>query len=101
MLSLYRRMLRIRRNEPDMARGALRWLPSCPEVLAFARGEGFVSVTNLSPDPIELPDEASVLLASADLAGGLLPSDATAWLRPDRPQTEDRTLRFPPVGGEC
>jgi len=101
MLSLYRHMLRIRRSEPDLSRGDLRWLPSGTDVLAFARGEGFVSVTNLSPAPIELPAEASVLLASADLAGGLLPSDATAWLRPDRPQTEDRLLRFPTVGGEC
>jgi alpha-glucosidase len=101
MLSLYRHMLRIRRSEPDLACGDLRWLRSGAEVLAFVRGEDFVSVTNLSPAPIELPVEASVLLASADLAGGLLPSDATAWLRPDRPQTEDRLLRFPTVGGEC
>ncbi len=100
MLSLYRQMLRIRRSNPDLGRGRLCWLPSAAEVLAFARGEGFVCVTNLSPAPIELPAGTSVLLASADLAGGQLPSDATVWLRPDRPQTEDRPFRFPRVGGE-
>jgi alpha-glucosidase len=101
MLNLYRQMLRIRRTDPDLGRGSVQWLPSAAEVLAFARGDGFVCVTNLSPAPIELPAEMSVLLASADLAGGLLPSDATVWLRPDRPQTEDRPFRFPRVGGEC
>ena len=101
MLSLYRQMLRIRRSDPDLAQGLLRWLPSTGAVLAFARGDSFVCVTNLSPAPIELPAEASVLLVSADLVGGLLPSDATAWLRPDRPLTENRFLRFPTVGGEC
>jgi len=51
MLSLYRHMLRIRRSEPDLACGDLRWLPSGAEVLAFARGEvevnqaGEVSIT--------------------------------------------------------
>jgi alpha-glucosidase len=99
MLSLYRKMLQIRRVDPDLGWGTLRWLPSAADVLAFARGEGFVCVTNLSPAPIELPAETSVLIASADLAGGQLPSDATVWLRPDRPQTEDRIRRFPRVGG--
>jgi alpha-glucosidase len=100
MLSLYRRMLRIRRSDPDLAGGDLRWLLSADEVLAFGRGESFVCIANLSRAPIELPAGASVLLASADLTGGLLPSDATAWLRPDRPLTEDRFLRFPTVEGE-
>ena len=99
MLTLYRQMLRIRRSEPDLSRAGLRWLPSADEVLAFARGEGFISITNLSRHSIELPAGSSVLLASADVAGGLLPSDATAWLCPDRPQTEDLILRYPRVGG--
>ena len=99
MLSLYRQMLRIRRTEPSLGSTDLRWLSSADEVLAFARGEGFVCVSNLSRLPIELPAGSSVLLASADLTGGLLPSDATAWLYPDRPQTEDPILRYPRVGG--
>jgi len=101
MLSLYRQMLRIRRSDPDLGGDRLRWLPSPDDVLAFQRGEGFVCVANLSRTPIELPAGAWVLLASTELTGGLLPSDATAWLRLDRPQTEDRIPRAPTEGGEC
>ena len=100
MLSLYREMLQIRRSDPDLGQGQLTWLPSAEDVLAFSRGDRFVCVANLSRLPIELPAGASVLLASADLTGDLLPSDATVWLRPDRPQTEDHILRFRRVGGE-
>ena len=42
-------------------------------------------VTNLSSDPLPLPPHRAVLLASADVSDGHLPSDATAWLRPARP----------------
>jgi alpha-glucosidase len=84
VLALYRTMIAIRRREPDLGDGQLDWLPSAPGVLAFQRGPGFVSVTNLSSSPIDLPIAGSVLLASAELVGGRLPTDATAWLRPDR-----------------
>jgi len=84
MLALYRTMLAIRRAEPDLGDGHLDWLPSAPGVLAFRRGPDFVSVTNISDAPIELPIAGSVLLTSAELVGGCLPSDATAWVRPDR-----------------
>jgi hypothetical protein len=69
-------------------------------VLAFARGPRFICVTNLSSTAIELPADCSLLLASASLAGGLLPSDATAWLRAEGASTQDRTLRGPKEGGE-
>jgi alpha-glucosidase len=100
MLSLYRTMLRIRRSDPDLGDGQLQWLPSSDGVLAFARGEGFICVTNLSRAPIELPAGCSVLLASSELTADLLPPDATAWLYPERLQTQDRTLRCPTEGGE-
>jgi alpha-glucosidase len=100
MLSLYRTMLRIRRSDPDLGDGQLQWLPSSDGVLAFARGEGFICVTNLSRAPIELPAGCSVLLASSELTADLLPPDATAWLHPERLQTQDRTLRCPTEGGE-
>jgi alpha-glucosidase len=38
-------------------------------------------VANLSAGPVALPQDASVLLASAPLDGGLLPPDTTVWLR--------------------
>ena len=100
MLTLYRRMLGIRRAEADLGDGDLRWLASADDVLAFARGDRFVSVTNLSGAAIGLPAGCSLLLASAEVAAGLLPPDATAWLRTEPHQTNHRTLRGPTEGGE-
>jgi alpha-glucosidase len=81
MLSLYREALRIRRDEPALGDGSLRWLDAAAGVLAFARGEGFACVLNLSGAPVELPPHDSVLLRSGPLEGGLLPPDTAAWLR--------------------
>ena len=86
MLSLYRTALSIRRSHPALGDGELTWLDGDgfgPEsgVLAFSRGLGFVSVTNLSGAPVELPSYTRLLLASTPLENGLLPSDSTAWLR--------------------
>ena len=100
MLSLYRSMLVIRRENTDLVEGNLRWLASADDVLSFARGERFVCVTNFSSHPIELPSGCSLLLASADLTEGRLPSDASAWLRFDQDQTQDRTIRCPTEGGK-
>ena len=83
MLNLYRAALRIRRPDAQLGDGSLRGSPSADGVLAFARGAGFVCVTNLSPAAIELPAAGEVLLASARLDHGRLPADATAWIRPD------------------
>ncbi len=79
MLSLYKRMLLIRHRHPDLA-GEFAWLPSEPDVLAFARGDRFVCLVNLSPAPIRLPTDCSLLLASAAPSGEFLPPDAAAWL---------------------
>jgi alpha-glucosidase len=100
MLSLYRTMLSIRRSDPDLGDGHLQWLPSADDVLAFARGERFICITNFSRAPIELPAGYSLLLASAEASDGFLASDASAWLRPEPPPTHDRTLRGPIEGGE-
>ena len=81
MLSLYRNALSIRRSHPALGDGELVWIDSAPDVLAFSRGLGFVSVTNVSALPVELPSYTRLLLTSTPLAGGLLPSDSTAWLR--------------------
>jgi alpha-glucosidase len=99
MLALYRAMLRIRRSEPDLADGGLRWLPAAAGILAFVRGDGFVCITNISGAPIALPPDSSLVLASADLTAGLLPPDATAWLRPERSPTSNQSLRCPSEGG--
>lgn len=81
MLRLYRTSLRIRREDPDLKEGAFSWLQAAPEVLSFARGAHFVSITNLSSRPVPLPPHHELLLASQGIQQGLLPSDATAWLR--------------------
>ncbi len=83
MFNLYRDALRIRRLDPDLGDGPMRWLEAPAGVLAFARGERFVAVTNLSSEPIALPVVGELLLASADLDDGRLPPDASAWVRTD------------------
>ena len=81
MLNLYRAVLRVRRSEPGLGDGPLAWLPSADGVLAFRRGDRLMSVTNLSAVEVQLPPHAEILLASAELADGVLPPDTTAWLR--------------------
>jgi alpha-glucosidase len=102
MLCLYREALRIRRSEPALGETPLTWQSSADGVLVFDRdaagsqatgdaGTGRLDasaaratvrcVANLSAGPVALPPDASVLLASGPLDGGLLPPDTTAWLR--------------------
>ena len=81
MLSLYRDALRIRRSEPELQDGPLRWLNAPFGVVAFGRGDGFMCVLNLSDSAIELPGHAALLLASEPLENGRLPSDSAVWLR--------------------
>ena len=77
-LTLYRRALALRR---ELLRDeAVAWVPDVGDVLHLVRGGGWHSVTNLGPAPVALPAGA-VLLASAPLADGRLPTDATAWVR--------------------
>ena len=65
------------------------------DVLAFARGDRFVCLTNLSLRPVSLPAGASLLLASTPLVDGRLPADATAWLRaPGPPSSIGRGARM-------
>ena len=79
MLSLYRSAIAIRRDlEGDEG---FAWLESAEGVLCFARGAGFVSVTNLGTVPIDLPEHETVLLSSHELVDGRLAPDSTAWLK--------------------
>jgi alpha-glucosidase len=91
MLRLYREALRLRRDEPGLGDGPLRWLEAPEGVLALARGDRFVSVTNLSDRPVELPEHTALLLSSSPLDAGLLPPDSTAWLRTSQRPEEDLT----------
>jgi alpha-glucosidase len=84
-LELYRSALRLRRQLPSLGDGPMTWLPSAPEVLAFARGEDFACVVNLGTDLVALPAHDRFLLSSAALKGGCLPADTAAWLRISAP----------------
>ena len=97
MLTLYRTMLALRRDLPDLAGSDLRWLGGDglggglggvglgggpgDGVLAFGRGAGFACVVNLGAEPVPLPD-GEVLLTSGPLTDrSHLPGDTAAWLR--------------------
>jgi alpha-glucosidase len=50
LLSLYRRLLTLRRDEPDLASGAYRTISTDHGVLTFARGDSTTVSINLSPE---------------------------------------------------
>jgi len=86
MLSLYRAALAIRKDSPELGDGTLTWLDLGPDALAFQRGDDFLCITNFADQPLALPSEAALVLASEELVTGHtgpgeLPSDSTAWLR--------------------
>ncbi len=81
MLALYREGLRLRRSIPwGRAAADLRWLDAGDATLAFARGERFSCLVNFGPEPVALPADARVLIASSELEGGAVPQDTTVWL---------------------
>ncbi|MCV7193072.1 glycoside hydrolase family 13 protein [Mycolicibacterium brumae] len=84
-LALYRAALASRR-EHWLAAGALQWLPSPPDVLAFSRGD-LQCWVNTSDHPVSLPSSSKVLLSSTTGALGsatgestALPADSAVWL---------------------
>jgi alpha-glucosidase len=79
MLSLYRNGLRIRRTRPWGA-GPFRWRDAGSESLSFARGDAFTCLVNFGDEPIAVPADAAILIASNELEGGALPQDTTVWL---------------------
>ena len=81
MLELYCSALRLRRREPDLGDGPLRWLTAAADVLSFARGDAFACVVNLSRTEVALPPHRKIILASAPVTNGMLATDAAAWLR--------------------
>lgn len=76
---LYRAALRLRR-EHSLGTGTLEWLDGTgTDALRFRNGNVLV-VTNLGTEPVELPADAPVLLASGDLDDdGRVLTDTTVW----------------------
>jgi oligo-1,6-glucosidase/alpha-glucosidase len=69
MLTLYRRLLALRRESDDLAEGAYRTLHAADGVLAYARGERTAVALNLTGDPRPLPVAGEIVL-STHLDGG-------------------------------
>ena len=93
MLALYRSALALRRAEPALGDGPLRWLDAPAGVLAFARdaaaGPGLLCVLNLTDTEVVLPAHDGVLLASGPLSTDRLPADTAVWLRAPRSAPRD------------
>ncbi|WP_405095669.1 glycoside hydrolase family 13 protein [Micromonospora sp. NBC_01412] len=104
MLELYRAALGVRRAEPGLGDGEMRWLAAPDGVLAFARGPAFTCLVNLGAAPVPLPPHEARLLASRPLEGDFLPPDTAVWLRTaDMPPAEvpaerARPAEAPPAG---
>ncbi len=81
MLNLYKAALAIRKQDAALGDGPIAWLDLGPAALAFRRGDDFISVTAFGA-PVVLPPHREVLLASTEVVDGVLPTDSTAWLRP-------------------
>ncbi len=81
-LSLYRRLLQLRRREPSLSRGAIEVVPSDPSVLVYRRsspeGETVSVAANLSPIEARHPLEGTLLL-STDLSRSRLSSALAPW----------------------
>lgn len=77
-LELYRSALRLRTEL--QASEQLEWLDAPAGALAFARPGGWICITNIDADPIDLP-AGDLLLTSGPLIDGRLPEATTAWLK--------------------
>ncbi|MFC8304368.1 glycoside hydrolase family 13 protein [Specibacter sp. NPDC057265] len=77
-LNMYRNALSLRRSLQTSEE--LVWVTnSNPDVLHFARPNGWNVVTNFGKTAVALP-EGTIALSSVPLEAGMLPADATAWL---------------------
>ncbi len=80
-LALYRRALELRRhlNHDDPT---ITWLdPDDPEVLHFARHNGWECLVNFSTEPRPMPP-GRVILSSEMIRDGLVPAESGVWLLP-------------------
>ena len=80
-LNLYRRALSVRATTWVQS-GDMEWIPTAPEVAAFRRGDAQCWV-NTGDRAVELPTDATVVLASVPGTTTELPPDAAVWLVAD------------------
>ncbi|WP_260980382.1 hypothetical protein [Microbacterium paludicola] len=81
-LSLYREALRLR--HPLQTGEELEWIETGrPDVLRFARPNGWEVVTTFGDEPFDLGDAATdVVLATAPLDHSRMPGESTVWIAP-------------------
>lgn len=82
-LELYRALLATRRDL-SLGRGSLTWVEGyADDVVALTNGSSdrgrLLVVTNLGAAPVALPEGAEVLVSSAPLLDGRVPTDTTVW----------------------
>ncbi|MEO5534136.1 MAG: glycoside hydrolase family 13 protein [Pseudolysinimonas sp.] len=77
-LEFYRSALAQRRAS-SLATGAVEWLASQPEVLAFRNGD-LTIIANTGATPVPLP-RGTIVVASDEVSGDVVPGDTTVWLR--------------------
>jgi alpha-glucosidase len=95
--SLYRTALRLRRTDPDLRAGPLRWGDAGDDVLVLDRGQRFRCVVNLSRGAVPLGGHGRLLLASDPAVTDRLPPDTAAWLhRPATPRVSTAPTGAPP-----
>jgi alpha-glucosidase len=78
-LELYTRALALRADE-RLGLGAVEWLAGYGEDVVAFRNGGITVIANLGDASLPLP-AGEVLLASEPVVDGVLPVDATAWVR--------------------
>lgn len=82
-LELYRALLQAR-AEHRPGRGDLAWVDAGEEVLCFevssVRGGVVRVLANLGAEPVALPGNGEVLVASAELDAGRVPTDVAVWV---------------------
>ncbi|GAB3039256.1 glycoside hydrolase family 13 protein [Parafrigoribacterium mesophilum] len=79
-LQLYRSALALR-SELALGTGSLRWSPGYGRDIVTFRNGSVTVILNAGTDAVNLPPDATVLLASEQLSAAVLPPDTAVWLR--------------------
>jgi alpha-glucosidase len=83
MLTLYRRLLALRRAEPALEVGRIELIEAGGDVLAYVRGDAFLVALNLGANPHDLPCAGGAILLSTHLDREGERPDGVLHLRPD------------------
>jgi alpha-glucosidase len=83
-LSLYRSAIALRRRHLVPGAHRLHWNDLGRGVLAFARGDAFSCVVNLTNEDVRLEPGSEVVIASRAVEGLRLPTDTAVWLIANR-----------------